>query len=115
MKSGVSSKPEAFAMKLLFTAATVGAGFKGGEIVPAFFVGSTFGVVLGHFLGIDPAFAAALSLVCVFCGIANCPLAAVMLGVELFGSEAIVFFALVSGIAFVVTGRFGLYKSQKIV
>lgn len=112
---GGNAKPEAFAMKLLFTAATVGAGFKGGEIVPAFFVGSTFGVVLGHFLGIDPAFAAALSLVCVFCGIANCPLAAVMLGVELFGSEAIVFFALVSGIAFVVTGRFGLYKSQKIV
>lgn len=110
-----NAKPEAFVMKLLFTAITVGAGFKGGEIVPAFFVGSTFGAVFGGVLGLDPAFAAALSLICVFCGIANCPLAAVMLGVELFGSEAIVFFALVSGIAFVVTGRFGLYKSQKIV
>lgn len=112
---GGIAKPEAFVLKLLFTAITVGAGFKGGEIVPAFFVGSTFGVVAGSILGIDPAFAAALSLVCVFCGITNCPLASVMLGVELFGANGIVFFTLVSGIAFVIAGRFGLYKSQKIV
>lgn len=112
---GGEARPEAFVLKLLFTAVTVGAGFKGGEIVPAFFVGSTFGVLAGNILGIDPAFAAALSLICVFCGIANCPLASIMLGVELFGAEGIIFFTLVSGISFVVAGRFGLYKSQKIV
>lgn len=109
------AKPEAFLLKLIFTAVTIGAGFKGGEIVPAFFVGSTFGAVLGGMIGIDPAFAAALSLVCVFCGIANCPLASVILGVELFGSSGIIFFTLVCAISFIVSGRFGLYRSQKIV
>lgn len=110
-----NAKPEAFVLKLLFTAVTVGAGFKGGEIVPAFFVGSTFGAVAGYLLGIDPSFAAALSMVCIFCGIANCPIASIMLGIELFGSSGIIYFTLVSGLAFVVAGHFGLYKSQKIV
>lgn len=110
-----TAKPEAFALKILFTAITVGAGFKGGEIVPAFFVGATFGIVAGNILGIPPAFAAAMCLVCMFCGIANCPLSSVILGVELFGSEGIAFFALICGVCYIVSGRVGLYKSQKFV
>ncbi|MBQ7901139.1 MAG: chloride channel protein [Clostridia bacterium] len=109
------ARPEAFVLKILFTAVTVGAGFKGGEIVPAFFVGTTFGVVAGGLLGIDPSFAAALSMICMFCGIANCPMSSVILGVELFGSQGIAFFALTCGVCFIISGRAGLYKSQKIV
>lgn len=104
-----------FVIKLIFTAVTVGAGFKGGEIVPAFFVGSTFGAVAGGILGIDPAFSAALCLTGIFCGITNCPIASIILGIELFGADGIIFYTLVSGIAFVITGHFGLYKSQKII
>ncbi len=37
--------PYAFLLKMLFTALTLGAGFKGGEIVPIFFTGATFGCV----------------------------------------------------------------------
>lgn len=110
-----TANPEAFALKILFTAITVGAGFKGGEIVPAFFVGATFGIVAGGILGIPPSFAAALCLVCMFCGIANCPLSSVILGVELFGSSGIVFFALICGVCYIVSGRAGLYKSQRFV
>lgn len=109
------AKYEAFILKLIFTAITVGAGFKGGEIVPALFVGSTFGVVAGNIIGINPGFAAALGMVGIFCGIANCPLASVMLGIELFGAQGAVFFVLISGISYVISGHFGLYKSQKIV
>ena len=109
------ARPEAFALKILFTAITVGAGFKGGEIVPAFFVGATFGIVAGTLLGIPPAFAAALSLVCMFCGIANCPLSSVILGVELFGSEGIIFFALICGVCYIISGKTSLYKSQRMV
>lgn len=109
------AKYEAFILKLIFTAITVGAGFKGGEIVPALFIGSAFGVVAGNIIGIDPGFAAALCMVGIFCGIANCPLASVMLGIELFGAQGAVFFVLISGIAYVISGHFGLYKSQKIV
>lgn len=110
-----NARPEAFALKLIFTAITVGAGFKGGEIVPAFFIGSTFGVTAGTLLGIDPAFAAALSLICLFCGIANCPLASLLLGIELFGTEGIVYYTLIVSLSFVTAGHFGLYRSQKIV
>ena len=110
-----TANPEAFVLKILFTAVTVGAGFKGGEIVPAFFVGATFGAVAGNILGINPEFAAALCLVCMFCGIANCPLSSVILGVELFGADGIAFFALICGVCFTISGRSGLYKSQKLV
>ena len=37
------ARPEAFLLKILFTALTLEAGFKGGEIVPTFFIGATFG------------------------------------------------------------------------
>ena len=109
------ARPEAFALKILFTAITVGAGFKGGEIVPAFFTGATFGILAGTLLGIPPAFAAALGLVCMFCGIANCPLSSVILGVELFGSEGIIFFALICGVCYIISGKTSLYKSQRMV
>ncbi len=105
----------AFIIKLIFTAITIGAGFKGGEIVPSFFVGATFGAVVGPLLGLPAGFSAAVALVCLFCGVTNCPLASVILGVELFGAQGLPFFALGCAVAFVVSDRVGLYSSQKIV
>ena len=112
---GLSVRPEAFLLKIIFTALTVAAGFRGGEIVPAFFVGATFGSFIGSLLGLDPAFAAAIGFVSLFCGIVNCPTASVFLALEVFGSDNILIFAIVCGICYIMSGNFGLYKSQKIM
>lgn len=109
------TKPFAFLLKILFTAVTLSAGFKGGEIVPTFFIGSTFGCLLGPLLGIPPEFAACVGLVGTFCGAVNCPLASVILSVELFGSESIIYFAIVCFICYMLSGYSGLYSEQKIV
>ena len=103
-----------FLLKLLFTAVTLAAGFKGGEIVPTFCVGATFGCVLGGLLGFDPGVAAALGLVGLFCCVTNSPIAAIILSVEMFGSANLYLFAFVCVIAFVISGNWGLYASQII-
>ena len=109
------AKPDAFFWKLILTAITIGCGFKGGEVVPTFFIGATLGCVLGSLLGIPTGFAAALGLICVFCGAVNCPVASIVLSIELFGSTDLVYFALACGIAYMLSGYFGLYSSQKIM
>ena len=109
------ANPEAFLIKIIFTAITISAGFKGGEIVPAFFIGSTFGCVMGNLLGLNPAIAAAIGFVSVFCGVVNCPIASIVLSLEVFGEEGLIFFALACSISYMMSGCFGLYKSQKIV
>ena len=75
----------------------------------------TLGCVLGGLLGIPAGFAAALGLVCVFCGAVNCPIASMVLSIELFGAGQLVYFALACGIAYMLSGYFGLYSSQKIL
>lgn len=107
--------PAAFLLKILFTAVTLGAGFKGGEVVPAFFVGAVFGCVAGPILGIPAGFAAAIGLVSVFCGAVNCPIASMFLSIELFGSGGILYFALSCGISYLLSGYNGLYSSQTIL
>lgn len=107
--------PTAFFWKLVFTAITIGCGFKGGEVVPTFFIGATLGCVLGPLLGIPAGFAAAIGLVCVFCGAVNCPIASIALSVELFGSTELIYFALACGVAYMLSGYSGLYSSQKIM
>ena len=114
LEEGVT-RPDAFFWKLLFTALTLGVGYKGGEVVPCFFVGATFGCAVGGLLGVPAGFAAAIGLVCVFCGAVNCPLASILLSVELFGSSGIIYFALACGLAYMLSGYFGLYSSQKIM
>lgn len=114
VEQGVT-RPDAFLWKLLFTAITLGTGYKGGEVVPCFFVGATFGCAVRSLFGLPAGFAAAIGLVCVFCGAVNCPLASILLSVELFGSEEIVYFALACGVAYMLSGYFGLYSSQKII
>jgi H+/Cl- antiporter ClcA len=112
---GGSARPEAFLLKILFTAVSVGASFKGGEIVPTFFVGATFGCVAGGLLGLDPSFAAAVGLVAMFCGVVNCPVASILLSVELFGSQGLLLFSAACAVSYMLSGNFGLYKTQKIV
>ena len=109
------ARPEAFALKLLFTAVTIGAGFKGGEIVPTFFIGSTFGCVVGSLLGLDPGFGAAVGLIALFCGVVNSPVASMLLSIELFGAQGLVLFTIACGVSFMLSGYYGLYSSQKIV
>ena len=103
-----------FLLKMLFTAVTLAAGFKGGEIVPTFCVGATFGCVVGALLGLEPGIAAALGLIGLFCCATNSPLAAIVLSVEMFGGANLYLFALISVICFVLSGNSGLYASQII-
>lgn len=109
------AKYEAFILKIIFTAVTIAAGFKGGEIVPSFFIGSTFGCVVGSLIGIDAGFAAAIGFVAVFCGVVNCPIASIILALEVFGTDNILIFAIVCTVSYMMSGYFSLYSSQKIV
>ncbi len=105
----------AWLWKLLLTVVTIAAGFKGGEMVPSFFIGATFGCVIGPLLGISPGFAAAIGLISVFCGAVNCPLASIVLSVELFGSGDLLYFAMACAISYLASGYCGLYSSQTIL
>lgn len=105
----------AWALKLIFTAITIGAGFKGGEIVPTFFIGSTFGCVIGHIIGLDPGFSAAVGMIAMFCGVLNCPIASIILSIELFGSDGFVLFAVAVAVSYMLSGYYSLYSSQKIM
>ncbi|MBQ2739655.1 MAG: chloride channel protein [Oscillibacter sp.] len=114
VEQGIAN-PAAFVLKMLFTAVTLAAGFKGGEVVPSFFIGATFGCVVGPLFGIPAGFAAALGLVAVFCGATNCPLASIILAVELFGDGGMLYFALSCGLSYMLSGYNGLYSSQTIL
>jgi len=107
--------PTAWIWKMLFTAITIGCGFKGGEIVPTLFVGATFGCLCGPFLGMDPSFAAAVGMIAVFCGAVNCPVTSILLSVELFGTESLLLFSAACIISYILSGTFSLYHAQKIV
>ena len=113
--AGEVAVPWAFALKMVFTALTLGVGFRGGEIVPTFFIGSTFGCVVAPLLGLSPAFGAAIGLIALFCGVVNCPLASILLSVELFGGDGVVFFSFACALSYLLSGKFSLYSSQKIV
>lgn len=109
------AKPEAFALKILFTALTIGAGYKGGEIVPTFFIGATFGCAAGGLLGLDAGFGAAIGVAALFCGVVNCPVTSVFLSIELFGADGIILFMIACAVTNMLSGNYGLYKSQKII
>jgi H+/Cl- antiporter ClcA len=101
-----------FLLKMLFTAITLAAGFKGGEIVPTFCIGATFGCVVGGLLGLDAGLCGALGLIGLFCCATNSPIASIVLSIEMFGGANLHLFALVCVICFVLSGNTGLYASQ---
>ena len=105
----------AFAWKILFTAITIGCGYKGGEVVPSVFVGATFGCVVGNFLGLSPIFAAGVGMVAVFCGATNAPLASFILCLEMFGAAGWLFYLPACFVSYYFSSRHGLYHSQQLL
>jgi len=99
-------------VKILLTALTLSSGFKGGEVVPSFFVGATFGCVAAPLLGLPPQLGAALGMVALFCGCTNSPLASICLAIEVFGGQCISLFALACAVSYMLSSYFSLYREQ---
>lgn len=110
-----SVRPEAFFLKMIFTALTLGAGYKGGEIVPSFFTGAAFGCLFGNLLGFSPTLCTAVGMTAVFCGVTNCPITSLLISFELFGYDGMPYFLLAIAFSYMLSGYFGLYSSQKIM
>ena len=105
----------AFFWKIIFTAITLGAGFKGGEIVPSFCIGATFGCLFGSLVGLSPSLCAAVAMVSVFCGVTNCPVASLIIGFELFGFDSMRFLLIGVALSYMLSGYSGLYSEQTIM
>ncbi|UXP31819.1 voltage-gated chloride channel family protein [Reichenbachiella agarivorans] len=103
-----------FLLKVLFTSFTLGAGFKGGEVTPLFFIGATLGNVLIWFIPLPMGLLAGMGFVAVFAGATNTPIACTMMGIELFGIESGVFIAIACSTAYLFSGHSGVYSSQII-
>jgi H+/Cl- antiporter ClcA len=100
--------------KLLLTAITLGMGFKGGEVTPLFFIGATLGNILATITGAPIDLFAGLGFIAVFAGATNTPLACTLMGIELFGSENIIYYAVACFIAYYFSGHTGIYSSQRL-
>lgn len=107
--------PYAFLLKIAVTSLCIAAGYKGGEIVPTFFIGASFGCLFGQLAGISPSMCAAIGMGAMFCGVTNSPVTAFLICLELFGFDGASFYLLAIAFSYVVSGYFGLYSSQKIV
>ena len=105
---------EAFLLKIVFTAISVGAGYKGGEIVPTIFIGGTLGGAGALLLGLDPAFGGAIGITALFSGVTNCPFATVILACEMFGIEGVGYYLIASAISFTLSGKISLYNGRKM-
>jgi H+/Cl- antiporter ClcA len=105
----------AFALKLLFTAVTLGAGFLGGEVTPLFFIGAALGAALAHLLGLPIALAAGVGLAAVFAAAANAPLALSIMAVELLGPAVFPHVVIVAALAYVFSGHRSIYPAQRLL
>ena len=109
------ARPWDFALKILFTALTLEAGFKGGEIVPTFYIGAVFGCVFGRLLGIPSGFAAAVGFAAMFGGVTNTMITSILLSAEVFGGAGLPYFGMACMLSFVFSGYNGLFSSQVII
>ncbi len=105
----------AFFLKMIFTALTLGAGFKGGEIVPSFCIGAAFGCAVSALFGLPVSLAAACGMAGVFCGVTNCPITSLLISFELFGFEGMPYYLTTVAVSYMLSGYYGLYHAQKIV
>lgn len=103
-----------FLIKIVFTAVALGAGFIGGEVTPLFVIGATLGATLAGLLGVPVPLLAAIGFIAVFAGAANTPLACTIMGVELFGSGALPYFAIACVFSYVFSSHRGLYRTQLV-
>ncbi|MBG6185965.1 voltage-gated chloride channel family protein [Flavobacterium sp. CAN_S2] len=101
-----------FLLKILFTGFTLGAGFKGGEVTPLFFVGATLGSALSLIVPLPIALLAGMGFVAVFSGATHTPIACTVMGMELFGIESGIFIGIACLIAYFSSGSVGIYNSQ---
>jgi H+/Cl- antiporter ClcA len=106
--------PWDFAGKLLFTVASLGTGFKGGEVTPLFYIGATFGNALAPLLHLPFSMLAGLGFVAVFAGAANTPIATIVMAIELFGPEIAPFAAIACIAAYLFSGHSGIYHAQRV-
>lgn len=100
--------------KLLFTAITLGMGFKGGEVTPLFFIGAALGNTLAVLMGAPVDLFAGLGFIAVFAAATNTPLACTLMGIELFGTNHVLYFAIACFTAYYFSGHSGIYASQRI-
>ncbi|MEM8521607.1 voltage-gated chloride channel family protein [Flavobacterium sp. PL12] len=107
-----ANAPYDFLLKIVFTGFTLGAGFKGGEVTPLFFVGATLGSALSLIVPLPIAFLAGLGFVAVFSGATHTPIACTVMGMELFGIESGFFIAIACTVAYFASGSMGIYKTQ---
>jgi H+/Cl- antiporter ClcA len=103
-----------FLGKLVFTVASLGSGFKGGEVTPLFYIGATLGNALAPLLDVPFALLAAVGFVAVFAGAANTPIASTLMAMELFGAEIGVFAALACVMSYLCSGHAGIYRAQRV-
>jgi len=103
-----------FLLKLLLTCLTLGAGFKGGEVTPLFFIGATLGSALCLIVPLPLPLLAAMGFVAVFAGATNTPIACTIMGLELFGVESGVYIGLACFVSYLFSGHTGIYTSQVI-
>lgn len=104
-----------FLLKMLFTALTLSGGYKGGEIVPTLFIGSTFGFVIAGLFNMPTGLFAAVGMGAVFCGVTNCPISSLLICFELFGYKAMPYYLIAIAFSYLTSGYGGLYSAQKIV
>lgn len=104
-----------FILKIAFTALTLGAGYKGGEIVPSFCVGAAFGCAVSGLFGLPASLAAACGMAGVFCGVTNCPITSLLISFELFGYEGMPYYLVSVAVSYMFSGYYGLYRSQRIM
>jgi H+/Cl- antiporter ClcA len=99
---------------MLFTALTLGAGFKGGEIVPTFTVGAAFGSCAAGLLGLPMELVTACGMVGLFCGVTNSPITSLLIAFELFGFEGMPYYLTTVAVSFMLSGYHSLYHKQRI-
>ena len=103
-----------FEVKLLLTALTIGSGFVGGEVIPLFVMGALAGATFANVIGANVAVFAMVGSVAVLAGAANTPLACALLGIELFGGNGAILFAVACVAAYATSGHTGIYHAQKV-
>lgn len=106
--------PWDFAAKMLFTAVTIGSGFKGGEVTPLFFIGAVLGSALSFILPLPTALLAGIGFTAVFAGAANTPLTCTILAMEIFGSTMGVYAGIACVMSYLFSGHAGIYHAQRI-
>ena len=112
---GASVVPYAFLLKMVFTALTLGGGFKGGEIVPSLTIGAAFGCCAAALVGLPMELAAACGMVGVFCGVTNSPITSLLIAFELFGFAGMPYYLVTIAASYMISGRYGLYRAQKLM